>query len=410
MSEAQVATVNQIPAVVFSRDSEGKLLIAINSPLSAQETMDKYFEFLFSGSGADASTVPPPAELIWDKTEDAIDIGTSSLTLAAGVEMTYSITATETAITSDDVRAAIDFENSQMQVQSLAEPEAAVRTEVVAGAQESVTEPFAVGASAVTKIRSDANVTPIRAGSGATVIGKAAPSPLAAPRTVERLLKEGIGSKSPKQQPQKQKFRRDVAPAPVVHHSVRGRELLANALDAFRANGVDGIDFINTSGEATTKLGKLLDLNAHVEFTIPEAGSFSSVGAFWYYIAAVTPDEAVRRLHGVQCRNQRQKGDTRVVEGFHTLIAEATWAKVCSHKELRSFMVGNDLPYRHFFTQPGSSFPTNSKLAPWYMPILDEIGRTLKEIQKTGEETLTPNWSILDKPVRQAGNDKRKRY
>ena len=406
-SEAQTQTTNPTVPVTVYRKITGQLVVCLQPGVTPEEVITAYYKH-----ATDAGEPAGPAELLWDAANGTLDIGAAELVLAYDFEPSFSIVADE-PLSGDALNSAIMEEEKLEQEQ----PPAHYRgPEGVQSDKQINEEPTldnmdlariagqSTNNAVVTAIRNNGSVTKIQGNSQVTKIGQPAQPKLANQQVIERLVNEGIGARAKNyrnQTPHRQ--RQPIAPAVVVHHTERGRELLATALSGHRGGAVDGVDFINTSGAAQTKLGAMLDINAHVPFQVIDAGEFASVGAFWYFVASESPDESVRYLHGAQCRHARHHLISRKVEGFNRLIAEATWAKVCTNEELKSYMTGNDLRYRCFFTQEGSNYPVSSNLEAWYMPILEEIGNTLKRIHKSGDETLAPDFSFLER--RQWGNE-----
>lgn len=403
-----------ISPVLVSRKLNGQLVINLHSSVTSEEVITAYYEFCV-GMGEPEG----PAEITWNATENTLDIGTAELIIPEGFYPGFDIVAEE-MLSGEALDSAL-MEEEKLEPETKPTQPEVVEIAIAPAIVEIPTPGMAVAtghAFNVTPIHNNNNVTKIQGNNGVTKIAAAAPSPLASPQIIDRLVKEGVGARAKQGRQQPQQVRQQRPAAPVVHHSERGRELLANALNGFRQHGTDGVDFINTSFIADTKLGKMLDINAHVPFQIVDAGEFASVGAFWYFIASETPDESVRHIYGKACRDARYRLSgtaSRKVEGFNRLIAEATWAKVCSNEELRTYMTGNALRYRCFFMQEGSDFPVSTPLENWYMPILEEIGYVLKQIRKTGDETMVPDFSFLERRYdnNQRGNqngNQRNRY
>ena len=101
--------------------------------------------------------------------------------------------------------------------------------------------------------------------------------------------------------------------------------------DSKTLNEVDGVNHINMSHFANTRLGKFLDINAYTPFYHRELLNFNSVGGLWYFVKCVEPTETFRYLHGSDCRAEARKHAIREVEGFKTIIADATWIKINAH-------------------------------------------------------------------------------
>lgn len=191
------------------------------------------------------------------------------------------------------------------------------------------------------------------------------------------------------------------APArPALLRSEKSQGYLREAM-ANRVADVDGQNHINTSSMAATQLGKALDMNANIPFHHPELGPFKSVGGLWYFIGGTVQDEAFRTLYGRACRAKGQKVQMRDVRGFKTIIAEATWMKVCADEKLARAMAENKLPYRCYYTVGELNLPQSTAIAEWYMPILEEIGRTMHAIHIDGQADAFPNFDFLEqKPAR----------
>ena len=227
-----------------------------------------------------------------------------------------------------------------------------------------------------------------------------AKSVVAKTNSLEDLVKNGIGS-------QVVKSKSGYA------HSPKATSLLLKAMGSFKnttakqtidkENGIDGVDFINTASSGDTPLGRALDINYHIRFQYQSTGWFASVGAVWFYLLADTQDESLRNLYGVSCRNIRERITPRHVEGFRTIIADATWAKINSNKHFVAAIVKNELPYVCFYAKNISDKQgkqttqvVDSSIAYWYVAVIEEIARTLKESAKTGNTELIPDFSFIE--------------
>ena len=182
--------------------------------------------------------------------------------------------------------------------------------------------------------------------------------------------------------------------------------------EAMRQPGlsVDGEDHINTSSSAATRLGQALEINAHIPFHHPDLGPFKSVGGLWYFVGGETQNEAFRALFGKACRMQGKNTKMRDVQGFKTIIAEATWITVRSEPAFEKAMAESTLPFRCYYLQGELNLPVASLTEDWYMPILEEIRRTLQAIGQTGDASLFPDFSFLEARPRQEKKRHRPRY
>ena len=147
-----------------------------------------------------------------------------------------------------------------------------------------------------------------------------------------------------------------------------------------QADDGDGVDHINTSSVAQTKLGFLLEINCFSPFEHPELGHFDSIGGFWYYILC-DQNSMFRTLSGRPCKiageREQRKNGTDTVEGFKSIIAEATWVKVISNKEIMDYMVDCDLPFTCYYPVGQALIPEFTATSSWYSAILEEIRRVL---------------------------------
>lgn len=177
--------------------------------------------------------------------------------------------------------------------------------------------------------------------------------------------------------------------------SEKSRNYLRQAMQSAVTNE-DGVDHLNTSSSAVTRLGQALEINAHIPFHHPDLGPFKSVGGLWYFIGGQTQDEQFRSLFGKACRMQGKAIKMREIQGFKTIIAEATWIKVFSDDGLRQAMVDSALPFRCYYLQGDMNLRVAALTEDWYMPILEEIRRTLKVMDKTGQTDLFPDFAFLE--------------
>lgn len=167
--------------------------------------------------------------------------------------------------------------------------------------------------------------------------------------------------------------------------------------DSKSLNEVDGVDHINMSHFANTRLGKFLDINAYTPFYHRELLNFNSVGGLWYFVKCVEPTETFRYLHGSDCRAEARKHAIREVEGFKTIIADATWIKINTNKQVIADIIDSDLPFKSYFYSGEFNMKKSTPESIWYIEAVETIRRTLKEIDATGNQSLLPDFSHLEK-------------
>lgn len=184
---------------------------------------------------------------------------------------------------------------------------------------------------------------------------------------------------------------------PVLVRSERTVNYLKEAMNERDMSQHDGKTHINTSVEAKTAMGRLLETNAFAPFNHPDLGAFNSLSGLWYYLTGAVNDEAFRELSGSACLRRGSRMETRHVPGLRSIIAEATWFKVTQHEKLGKMMAENNLPFRCYFTR-GEGLSRGQRLADiehWYMPVLDEIGRAMRAFHLEGKEDAAPNFDFL---------------
>lgn len=214
----------------------------------------------------------------------------------------------------------------------------------------------------------------------------------------ERSARPPKSPKKPRRPEGERQAPRAAAPQkPALLRSEKSQNYLRDAI-APKKEDNDGEQHINTSAMAVTKLGKMLSMNANVPFNHPDLGPFKSVGGLWYFVGMNEPrDDAFRTLFGGACRQRGQKVEMREVRGFRTIIADATWIKVNSDEQLVKAMVENDLPYLCYFTVGDMNMRQSPPMADWYMPVLEEIGRTLKAIHIDKNVDAVPDFEFLER-------------
>ena len=206
----------------------------------------------------------------------------------------------------------------------------------------------------------------------------------------------------PGQQPRAQQPQQ--APkGPVLVRSERTVGYLQAAMRDRDLSLSDGVDHINTTVEAKTELGKMLDTNAFSPFAHPDLGHFNSLSGMWYYVTGAVSDEGFRDLHGSICKRRGESIQVRKVDGIRSIIAEATWFKVMQNKKLRQLMAENVLPYRCYFTRGEGAMrgPRLVDIESWYMPVLQEIGNTMRRFLIEGDENAQPDFGFLQMRDRQ---------
>lgn len=183
----------------------------------------------------------------------------------------------------------------------------------------------------------------------------------------------------------------------------------------------DGIEHINFSSIGKTDLGKLLDINARSRINHPQLGLFESLGGIWYYLCG-DQNDMFRSMYGRKCNIMGKKAKQNFVEGFRTIMAEATWIKVIQNTDLTNMILQSEAPFVSYFIQGEPGIAVLTSQHNWYAPVLEEIRRALKQNQKITEDfvateeapvltpdmLVSPNFDFIEelgtipKPVKKA--------
>lgn len=145
----------------------------------------------------------------------------------------------------------------------------------------------------------------------------------------------------------------------------------------------DGITHINCYSKGRTELGRNLSNFAHVPFKHVQYGFFSSVEAFWYYVATGFKYEHLRRLHGAFAKSAGSKLERVMMdEGeFRKLICEAIEAKITQNPNLLQMLVENELPLEHYYVYgTGATAIVRSQTKHrWQLDHIESIARRWRE-------------------------------
>lgn len=160
--------------------------------------------------------------------------------------------------------------------------------------------------------------------------------------------------------------------------------------------GADGTDHINIAEHAKTALGRFLDINSHTPIEHPELGLFQSVGGLWFFIK-VDDDQRddFRYTYGRVCRIKSKGRKFRQVDGFSTIIADATWIKILSNPEKAKELMESDLPFKNYFLYGSLNTVRHTPESLWYCDVVDECRRTLQRRHQENDDTLQPDFSFL---------------
>lgn len=113
----------------------------------------------------------------------------------------------------------------------------------------------------------------------------------------------------------------------------------------------DGTKHVNISYQAKTPLGRMLSPPHPASFKLPEEGTFSSVGGYWYWLL-FEPSPKHRSLSGedVFVTNPNSEAQKQVKsQEFQQKILRATWHKIRQNNRIFWRFEQNILPYRRYY-------------------------------------------------------------
>ena len=153
--------------------------------------------------------------------------------------------------------------------------------------------------------------------------------------------------------------------------------------------GHDGVDHINTTREAQTRLGKLLSMEYCVRFKHPILGKFACMTALWNYVKSEDLNDEIRSMYGRELTNYSRKLRTRPnVPNFYAIILDSTWHKIKQHPEIIELLKRpeNQLPFDYHYFDSKMNRPTR----PPYFRFLVE---GFEEIRKAVIEGIEPDFT-----------------
>lgn len=119
----------------------------------------------------------------------------------------------------------------------------------------------------------------------------------------------------------------------------------------------DGKTHINVYSKGNTSLGKLLSNFAHTPFTHPEFGHFSSMEAFWYWIATGMKYDELRGLYGMNAKTRgkeildKLKADATLIQvpNFKSEMKKAILLKITQNPQVLEELRHSSLPLIHYY-------------------------------------------------------------
>ena len=148
----------------------------------------------------------------------------------------------------------------------------------------------------------------------------------------------------------------------------------------------DGIDHINVWSKAATPLGKWLSNFYLSPFEHPRYGRFSSMEAFWYWIATGRSHDELRNLWGFSAKAQGSKLERVPMEegDFQEAIIEGLRCKAATYPEMLKLLSVTELPLRHYFVFNGRVVDQTRKHQ-WQLDAWREIAKTDHNLYELGD-------------------------
>lgn len=167
-------------------------------------------------------------------------------------------------------------------------------------------------------------------------------------------------------------------------------------LPALNNIGEDGRDHINVWEHGVTNLGKALNHLADMPFVHSTYGKFKSMEGFWYYITSVKIDDNLRRLSGYKARKYGESLESKRIENFRKIIADANWQKIKSYPGLMAELKELDLALDSYFIIPKKNktdedIRSRPASASWIVPGIHEIRLALQQNREPNFDFLNDN-------------------
>ncbi len=136
----------------------------------------------------------------------------------------------------------------------------------------------------------------------------------------------------------------------------------------------DGIDHINVYSKGRTPLGRMLSNLTFSPFQLPGLGNFTSVEAFWYWLASGRNNDQIRHLHGHSAKTfgARLPRVDIPEDEFQDLVKQAIRAKLVQNKPIYDEFVKSTLPFVHYYVYGKDAVVPREKHA-WQMHYLEEL-------------------------------------
>lgn len=128
----------------------------------------------------------------------------------------------------------------------------------------------------------------------------------------------------------------------------------------------DGVDHINTSVQATTMLGKLLNARFRLKFRHPIFGDFASLENYINFLRCPVLDDSLRTANLAKYNRKwitETHGPMRTLKLNKAVIVHAVWLRVISNPQLMALLKASDLPFDTYVVPHGEFLPRRIQAA-----------------------------------------------
>ena len=144
----------------------------------------------------------------------------------------------------------------------------------------------------------------------------------------------------------------------------------------------DGVAYVNISGHANTKLGKMLCFFSKCRFKHPKFGTFTSLEGLWWWLKTMDRPDKLRALHGKAANNEGRKHATAPIADFTEFVLEGIFASITQNKALYDELMQEPrLPIVSYYFSGSYSVPTVSDGRMWVQRGIESIRQYLTTVE-----------------------------
>lgn len=158
----------------------------------------------------------------------------------------------------------------------------------------------------------------------------------------------------------------------------------------------DGVDHINTYGEPSTTLGKLLCMDTVDPVSFDSLGKFSTLKGLWKYITSKRKDSKFRRYTGYRLNKLVTNSKYKYVPNVKAIVITALYNRIIKNANAIDLIKQCDLPIECYYCENG--IKERPPFAPWYLKGIELIFKAIKNNEDLDVSELfdKPEIGLLD--------------